>query len=75
MLGQFSTWPTLEPRRLEAFRSGLRFYEVRAILIRPLKNNNARIEELLREEGFELVQREEFVDLWVSNPELEVGPG
>jgi hypothetical protein len=71
-LAKFAAAPSLKPERLEAFRAGLRDYEVRAILLRPIPGDGP-LRELLRGEGFELAQKGGLLDLWVSDAEPAVG--
>jgi len=63
-LSNFTAVPDLKPRRLEAFRTGLRDYHVRAVLIRRMRGDGP-VRKLLHDEGFELVEPGEMLDLWV----------
>jgi hypothetical protein len=63
-LTRFAADPVLGPARLDAFRDGLRAYDVRALLIRSLPRYGA-LRDLLRAEGFELRTQSAVLDLWV----------
>ena len=65
-LARFAANPVLKPPRLDAFRDGLRAYDVRAILVRPPPRYGA-LSDLLRAEGFELRTQSAILDLWVRS--------
>jgi len=71
-LNKFSAAPALKPKRIEAFREGLREYEVHAILIRPIKGDGP-LRALLRDDGFELAQKGGLLDLWILRARPAVG--
>jgi hypothetical protein len=65
-LTRFAANPVLDPARLDAFRDGLRAYDVRAIMLRPLPRYGP-LRELLRGEDFELRTKSAILDLWVRS--------
>jgi hypothetical protein len=67
-VSNFAADPLPSPRRLAAFRDGLRAYAVRAVLVRQVPENHP-VRVLLRDEGFELAPKDGVLDLWVRGRE------
>jgi hypothetical protein len=63
-LTRFAAYPVLQPGGIRTFASGLRTYDIRAILIRPSAGDGA-LRQMLRAEGFRLRERSSILDLWV----------